>query len=401
MQLCTSKLNFFLDLIMIQLEKYRGAKSRHTCPSCNHRNEFTRFVDNDTGEYLPDHVGICNRVSKCGYRYTAKQYYADNPTARAGQFTRTKKRGTPNYAFAVKRGSQVEYKSVSTLTPDFIPFEHLKPTLRNYDRNAFVQFLLKLFPDCSEEINSVLTMYLVGTYQDYTCFPYIDRSNRICRAKLIRFNRATGKRLKGDYDTSSLPAKLKLKKDFNYKQIFFGEHLLPKYPNKPVAIVEAEKTAIIASLCFPEFVWLGCNSKTWLKAERLNRLDGRQIILYPDADGFDAWQKTATEARAKGLNVTVSDLIERRATAEQKANGFDLADYLINEQTEINKANQCIDSYNSKLEKVLKCEQLFADFEMILDEQKAIAIDSGSTEQEADAIVTRPENLRRIILNFY
>jgi hypothetical protein len=76
---------------------------------------------------------------------------------------------------------------------------------------------------------------------------------------------------------------------------------LPKYPNKPVAIVEAEKTAISQVLCFPEFVWLGCNSKTWLKAERMNRLDGRQIILYPDADGFDAWQKTRHRARAKGL----------------------------------------------------------------------------------------------------
>jgi hypothetical protein len=97
----------------------------------------------------------------------------------------------------------------------------------------------------------------------------------------------------------------------------------------------------------------------------------------------------------------VSDLIERCATAEQKANGFDLADYLINEQTEINKANQCIDFYNSKLEKVLKCEQLFADFETILDEQKAIVIDNGLSDAEADAIVTRPENLRRIILNNY
>jgi hypothetical protein len=383
---------------MIQLEKYRGAKSRHTCPSCNHRNEFTRFVD-DAGNYIADNVGICNRVSKCGYRYTAKQYYADNPTARAGQFTRTKKRGTPNYAFAVKRGSQVEYKSVSTLTPDFIPFEHLKPTLRNYDRNAFVQFLLKLFPDCSEEINSVLTMYLVGTYQDYTCFPYIDRSNRICRAKLIRFNRATGKRLKGKYDTSSLPAMLKLKEDFQYKQIFFGEHLLPKFPNKPVAIVEAEKTAILASLCFPEFVWLACNSKTWLKAERLNRLDGRQIILYPDADGFNLWQAIALDAQRQGLTAKVSNLIETHATDEQRANGYDLADYLINQQAEINERNEFIDRYNSKLETVLNDDSLQCDFETILDEQKAIAIYNGSTEQEAERICTQPENLRRIILN--
>jgi hypothetical protein len=184
---------------------------------------------------------------------------------------------------------------------DLIPFEQFKLTLGNYDRNAFVQFLFNLFSDCSEEIESVLKMYFVGTFEDYCCFPSIDQQNRICRAKLIRFNQTTGKRLKGDYDTSSLVRKLKLKEDFNYKQIFFGEHLLPKYPNKPVAVVEAEKTAIIASLCMPQFVWLGSNSKSWLKTERLQRLGGRQIILYPDADGFELWQSIASDAQRQGF----------------------------------------------------------------------------------------------------
>jgi len=79
---------------------------------------------------------------------------------------------------------------------------------------------------------------------------------------------------------------------------------LSKHPNKPAAVVEAEKTAIIAGLCFPEFVWLGGNSKTWLKAERLERTgENRQIILYPDADGLDLWNETARNARAKGLMV--------------------------------------------------------------------------------------------------
>ncbi len=192
-------------------------------------------------------------------------------------------------------------------------------------------------------------MYLVGTFEDYTCFPSIDRFNRVCRGKLSRFNRATGKRLKGDFDTSSLVRKLRLKEDFNYKQIFFGEHLLPKYPEKPVAVVESEKTAIIARLCFPEFVWLGSNSKSWLNAARLKRLGNRQVILYPDADGFGEWQAVALNAQRQGLSVKVSDLIESRATAAQKVEGYDLADYLINEQAGINKANQYIDFYNAKL----------------------------------------------------
>ncbi len=190
--------------IMIQLEIYRGAKSRHTCPACNSRHCFVRYVG-ENGNYLSDNVGRCNRESKCGYHYKPKQFFADNPAAsirRGGQAAKGKKRGLSNYGFADKERSANLQSDISQT--DFIPFEHFKPTLGNYDRNAFVQFLLNLFPDCSEEIQTVLKMYLVGTFDDYTCFPSIDGSNRICRAKLIRFNQTTGKRLKGEFDTSSI-----------------------------------------------------------------------------------------------------------------------------------------------------------------------------------------------------
>jgi transcription elongation factor Elf1 len=91
---------------MIQLEKYKGTKSRHTCPACNQKNQFTRFVD-DAGNYIADNVGICNRSSKCGYRYTAKQYFADNPTGSKFVKTRSKKRSNSNYGFAEKPLPQI------------------------------------------------------------------------------------------------------------------------------------------------------------------------------------------------------------------------------------------------------------------------------------------------------
>ncbi len=384
---------------MIQLETYRGTKSRHTCPACNSKGVFVRYQD-ERGEYLSTDVGRCNRESKCGYHYKPKQYFADNPQIQSG-YKKGKGKSIDRHTYVNKNGLRVDYEArIVQKKPDFISFEQLKLTLGNYDRNAFLQFLLNLFPDCSEEIQAVLKMYFVGTYEDYCCFPSIDRLNRVCRAKLIRFNRATGRRLKGDYDTSSLVRKLKLKEDFNYKQIFFGEHLLPKYPNKPVAIVEAEKTAIIASLCFPEFVWLGCNSKAWLKTERLKRLDNRQIILYPDADGFELWQSIALDAQRQGSTIKVSNLIESHATDEQKANGYDLADYLINQQAEINQHNNYVDSYNAKLDCVLSDENLFQDFETILDEQTAVAVVGGElSEAEAERICTQPENLRSMVLS--
>jgi hypothetical protein len=381
---------------MIQLEKYRGTKTRHRCPACGSRNCFVRY-QNENGEYLAEDVGRCNRESKCGFHKKPKEFFAEQPQNKNADFKKSKKRSNSNYGFAQKQPCQ-NFDKVSQA--DSIAPEHLKATLNNYDRNAFVQFLFDLFPDCAEEIEAVLKTYFVGTHQDYTCFPSIDRLNRVCRAKLIRFNRATGKRLKGEFDTSSLPAKLKLKTDFNYRQIFFGEHLLAKYPDKTICIVEAEKTAIIASLCFPEFVWLGSNSKTWLKAERIKRLGNRQVILYPDADGFDLWQEIATDAQRQGSIIKVSRLIENHATDEQKANGYDLADYLINQQIEINQFNNFVDSYNAKLETVLNDESLLTDFETILDEQKSILIiNGGLSEGEAERKCRHPENIRAVVLS--
>jgi predicted RNA-binding Zn-ribbon protein involved in translation (DUF1610 family) len=380
---------------MIQLEKYRGTKSRHTCPECGSRHCFVRYVGDD-GNYLSDDVGRCDRESKCGFHKKPKEFFADNPNGSKFVKVRAEKSRQGSNQYTEPSFGQNLTEAQKPKSFDVIPPEHLKKTLGDYNRNAFVRFLFEMFPDCSEEIQAVLKMFFIGSFEDYTCFPSIDRLNRVCRAKLIKFNRATGRRLKGEFDVSSLVRKLKLKTDFNYRQIFFGEHLLSKFPNKPVAIVESEKSAIVASLCFPEFVWLGCNSKSWLKAERLKRLGNRQIILYPDADGFDLWQGIAADAQRQGSIIKVSNLIENHATDEQRANGYDLADYLISQQIEINQFNNFVDRYNAKLETVLSDERLKRDFETILDEQKAIAIYNGESETEAERICRQPENLRSV-----
>ena len=46
-----------------KLEK--GSKKHH-CPECSKRR-FVRYIDTDTGEYLPHLYGRCDRESKCAY----------------------------------------------------------------------------------------------------------------------------------------------------------------------------------------------------------------------------------------------------------------------------------------------------------------------------------------------
>ena len=44
---------------------------------------FTRYIDTyNNNEYVNERVGKCNRLDKCGYHYTSKQYFEDNPWRR-------------------------------------------------------------------------------------------------------------------------------------------------------------------------------------------------------------------------------------------------------------------------------------------------------------------------------
>jgi hypothetical protein len=120
--------------------------------------------------------------------------------------------------------------------------------------------------------------------------------------------------------------------DFNLQQCFFGEHLLTISENtsKPIAIVEAAKTAIIASAYFPEYIWLACLGKNGLNPDKFNVLKGRTVVLYPDVNAFDYWDEKAREF-SHIATVEVSSILEKSATADERNSGLDLADYLLRE----------------------------------------------------------------------
>jgi hypothetical protein len=106
----------------------------------------------------------------------------------------------------------------------------------------------------------------------------------------------------------------------------FGEHLLKEYPFKPVALVESEKTAVICSAFWPQYIWLATGGKSQLN-DRLQVLRGRKVVAFPDVDGYLEWKEKLS--RVRGLDITVSDVLEKEATFEDRANHVDIADLLI------------------------------------------------------------------------
>ena len=115
---------------------------------------------------------------------------------------------------------------------------------------------------------------------------------------------------------------------FNLQQCFFGEHLLLTDPFKIVAIAESEKTAVVCSFYYPEYIWLAAGSLEGLSFSKCRVLKDREVKLYPDLNGYDKWLYKAREytQRITTAHFTVDDTLERIALPEEREKGLDMAD---------------------------------------------------------------------------
>ena len=224
--------------------------------------------------------------------------------------------------------------------PSLIPKSDFRRSLKAYDANNFTAFLKNRFG--TQTAADLIGRYFIGTATNRcVMFWYIDSRGNVRTGKRMQYDPATGKRteLENGNDAEYIHKRKRFGDGFNYVGCWYGEHLLPKRPGAPVAIVESEKTAILASLYLPDYVWLAVGGISGLPSnpERWEALTGRRIVLFPDCDPpakdgktpFQRWSQSAEAIRKMGYNIAVSDLLERTATDAIRAQKYDLADYLL------------------------------------------------------------------------
>ncbi|MBC5992413.1 DUF6371 domain-containing protein [Pontibacter cellulosilyticus] len=185
----------------------------------------------------------------------------------------------------------------------------------------------------------LVTKYRIGTaakWDGATVFWQVDVSGHVRGGKVMHYNPLTGRRIKDRISWAHTCLKLR---DYNLRQCLFGEHLLKENPGKPVALVESEKTAVIASAYLPQYVWLAVGGKTGLKQEKLQVLRGKDVTLFPDLQAYEMWNMKAKEL-SWVTHFQVSDLLERIATEEERVQGLDLADYLVQLEISVAQAMQ-------------------------------------------------------------
>lgn len=316
------------------LEPYKGQRTRHTCPGCGKRKEFTRYIDTEQGNcYVAEHVGKCNRENKCSYHYTPSQFFRDNPEAGNHQAEDWKHSEAWKDVYQPPEEEPVHY----------LPWEVLNKTLTAYQGNNFVRFLTSLFGE--EKALQLALKYKLGTSNKYrndggkaVVFWQIDKAGQIRQAKVMAYHPQTGKRLKeeGRHYVSFMGKAILKDKEANLQQCLFGEHLLPENPGLPVALVESEKTAVVMAGFLPAVVWLatgGKNGAKWTERSVYQALEGRTVVIYPDLGAFDEWKEKA-KILGTVCSYQVSELLEQKAQGNDWEEGYDIADYFIKPQNE-------------------------------------------------------------------
>jgi len=281
------------------LEKYDSSKrNRFKCPSCNKSKVYTRYVSNATGEYLPMKYGKCDRLNNCGYHISPKQRIVDFV------FTTTASKPKP----------KAEYLNKT---------DYYRKLYRDFDTNYFVDYLsIQLGVKVGDELTK---LFSIGNgAAGATLFPYFDDLGNLQSYKSIKYNLRTGKRIKSIkpfYDSN------KNKHPFP----LFGSQLLADYPDRPIAIVESEKTAVMMMYYNPGFLWLASGSASMLTPSKLYKLEGRKIILFPDEGEYYSWEKTKYKAIERfNLDIDISKECEIWYKEGQIEKGGDIADYYNN-----------------------------------------------------------------------
>lgn len=293
------------------------------CPHCK-RKSFSPLIDIRTERPIDDkNCGICDHKDSCGYKMNyfewkeavgIKQralYITETPEMK---LQRLKESREANRAFLQRKA---EEKANS-----FDPYRITQPPivqayldrmdelckLMHIPNNTLMDYLYLIAS--KEKADAAFNLYLMGSTKKHEVIYWlVDRYKRVRTGKIMDYNR-NGHRKK-EKNATWVHAKEGIEQ--LAPQCLFGEHLIgdlianpPKDGKKIViGLVEAEKTAIIASIYYPEVIWVATGSKYNFSEKMLKPLKPFDVIVFPDTDAFDEWKRKMEALDRDGYHLYV------------------------------------------------------------------------------------------------
>ena len=247
------------------------------CPNCK-KKTFVPYVVTGTNNIVDSaKYGRCDRINSCRYSLYPK----------LGKDDITSSRYVPPAPEEIK-------------PLDFVDKNLMQATFNEFKNNIFFMYLVKLFG--IEKAYQLQEAYNIGTAKgNGIIFWQEDRKGNVRTGKVMYYH-PNGKRIK---ERNSWFVHKKIKDDFNYRQCFFGLHLTT--PDKPVALCESEKTAIIMSVFEPEYTWIASGGSEMLNDERLFELP-RLDKVFADNGQFEKWERK-TRAFEPEMDISVDEAV--------------------------------------------------------------------------------------------
>ena len=184
-----------------------------------------------------------------------------------------------------------------------IPRPWVKRTMEMAGDNILFIYWLRQLPWSDAQrarLNTTMWQYCVGGWRDgRVVFWQIDHDGVPRAAKLMKYM-PDGHRDKTQHPgwiyNQSGCREVCDPDNHTIEKPLFGIHLLKRYPQAIVNIVESEKTAIIMANFYGDpdrQLWLACGGLKHLRLEAMQPLidQERTVWLWPDKDGVGEWQK--------------------------------------------------------------------------------------------------------------
>ena len=312
--------------------------------------------------------------------YPAKNCYrCFSCDAKGGAVTYLMKYANMTYPQAIQHLADKAGVSLDTNRFDYVPpkpmpapppmemliLPHSMVTAREKDvmKNNFVRWLLSLPWDSAQKaraLENIRDYHLGHSKYGHTIFWQIDELKRVRTGKMMKYYptshpKAGHRDKEAPYNYDWIHSTLARHKDENgqstydppypYPHIYnpdkqemvqtlFGMHLLNRYPGATVNIVESEKTAVVMATAWGNTsmgIWMACGGKENLSRLRLQPIISRErnIVLWPDRDAIEEWEKHAAAIDYNRIKVNTSYI--KKWWREADGEKADIADIIVRE----------------------------------------------------------------------
>lgn len=230
-----------------------------------------------------------------------------------------------------KKAVSFEYKEPE---PSFLPFSMVEAKQQSANDSNFVKWLYSIFPEAT--VKRLIQDFYLGSstrFNNGVIFWLIDQNNKVRSGKVQKYKKDIGKRdktISPDWIHAILRRK-KLIKDFQLVKTLYGIHRVKN--NELIAVCESEKTSIAMQVFAPDYTWVATGGKSNKKLQLFRPLKGKTIVIFPDVDGVDEWEKMKDNLIQDGHYAKISPtMMQYVKQAKEHQKNWDILDFILDKK---------------------------------------------------------------------